>query len=180
MNKKGIFFVVMVIFSVVFSNLGLGYIVTLALGLSLNLLLPISIRLSGLFIIAVGVSFLGWTLFYRKPSDVMKSTYVTIVKAIKRIDVKENLGRAEPLTILGPYKYIRHPQYFGAFLLLIGWWLLLDYTFLFFGALFLFLWFRFILIPFEEKELLALFGDQYKNYMIQVPSIIPFTNVFRN
>ena len=107
----------------------------------------------------------------------MKSTYVTIMKAIKRINVKEHLGRTEPLTILGPYKYVRNPLYFGVFLLLVGWWLLLDYIFLFFAALFLFLWFRFILIPFEEKELMAIFGDQYEKYMKQVPTIIPFTKI---
>ena len=135
------------------------------LGLSPNLLFPIPVRLSGLFIIAVGVGFLSSTLFYRKPNDVMKSTYVTLVKAIKRINLAENLGRTESFTILGPYKYVRNPQYFGAFLLLIGLWLLLDYTFLFFGAFFLFLFFRFVLIPFEEKELVAIFGDQYQNYM---------------
>jgi len=116
MNRKGILFVIIIIFSIVLSMLGLGYIVSLVLRLSPNLLFPIPVRLSGLFIIAVGVGFLGWTLFYRKPSDVMKSTYVTIVKAIKRINVAENLGRTESLTILGPYKYVRHPQYFGVFL----------------------------------------------------------------
>ena len=110
----------------------------------------------------------------------MKSTYVTIVKAIKGTNVAKKLGRTETFTIMGPYKCVRHPQYFGAFLLLIGLWLLLDYTFLFFGALFLFLWFKFVLIPFEEKELVAIFNDQYKNYIKQVPSIIPFTNIFRN
>jgi protein-S-isoprenylcysteine O-methyltransferase Ste14 len=177
MNTKDIIFVITVIFSVISSMLGLGYLVTLVLGLSFNLLFPLPIRLLGLFITAVGVGFLSWTLRYRKPNDVMKSTYVTIVKAIRRINVKENLGRIESLTILGPYKYVRHPQYFGASLLLVGLWVLLDYTFLFFGALFLFLWFRFILIPFEEKELLAIFGDQYENYMRQVPSIIPFTKI---
>jgi protein-S-isoprenylcysteine O-methyltransferase Ste14 len=180
MNKKDIFFVIIVIFSVISAMVGLGYIVTLVLGLSLNLLFPIPIQLLGLFIIAIGVGFLGWTLYYRKLGDITESTYVTIVKAIKRINFKKNLGRTEPLTVLGPYKYVRHPQYFGAFLSLVGMWLLLGYTFLFFGAVFLLLWFRFVLIPFEEKEIVAIFGDQYESYIRQVPSIIPFTNIFRN
>ncbi len=148
MSKAAIFFVIFVIFSVISSMMGLGYIVTFVLGLPSNLLFLLPIRLIGPFIIALGFGFLSWTLFYRKPSDIMKSTYVTIVKAIKRLNVDENLGRTESLTIFGPCKYVRHPLYFGVFLLLIGWWFLLDYTFLFFGALFLFLWFRFVLIPF--------------------------------
>ncbi len=156
--------------------LGLGYLVALIFGLSFGLLFPLPVRLLGLLIIAVGIGFAGWTLNYRKPYDIMESSYATIKKAIKRINVKEKIGRSEPLVIVGPYKYVRHPQYFGVVMLLMGWWLLLDFTFLFFGALFLFLWFRFVLIPFEEKELVAIFGDQYKNYMRQVPSIFPFTN----
>jgi protein-S-isoprenylcysteine O-methyltransferase Ste14 len=180
MKKRDMFFVIIVIFSIISSMLGLGYIVTLAVGLAANLLFPIPVQLSGFFIIAIGIGFLGWTLRCRKPRDVMKSTYVTIMKAIRRMNVTETLGRTEPLTILGPYKYVRNPQYFGAFLLLIGLWLLLGYTFLLFGAVFLFLWFRFVLIPFEEKELVAIFGDQYPKYMKRVPCIIPFTKIFKN
>ena len=171
---KKVILVVSVIFSVISSMLGSAYLLLFVLGLPPNLLFPLPIRLIGIFVVAVGFGFLGWTLIYRKPVEVMESTYVTIVKAIKRLKVEKNLGRTEPLVILGPYKYVRNPQYFGACLLLIGWWLLLDYTFLF-----LFLWFRFVLIPFEEKELVAIFGEQYKDYMRQVPSIIPFTNIFR-
>jgi protein-S-isoprenylcysteine O-methyltransferase Ste14 len=174
MNKKVIFFVILFIFTVISSMLGLGYLVTLTLGLSFNLLFPLTVRLLGLFIIAIGIGFAGWTLRYRKPSDIVESSYATVMKAIKRINVKEKIGRSESLVIVGPYKYVRHPQYLGMVLLVFGLGLLLSFTFLFFGSLFLFLWFRFVLIPFEEKELLALFGEQYKNYMRQVPSIIPF------
>ena len=154
--------------------LGLGYLVTLILGLSFDLSFPLPIRLLGFFLIAVGVGFAGWTLRYRKPLEIMESSYATVVKAIKGINVSEKVGRSESLVILGPYKYVRHPQYFGMVMLLLGLGLLLSFTFLFFGSLFLFLWFRFVLIPFEEKELLALFGDQYETYMRQVASFFPF------
>ena len=176
MNKKVVFFVIALIFSVISSMLGLGYLVTLILGLPFDIVFPLSVRLLGFFVIAVGVGFAGWTLRYRNPYDIMESSYATVRKAIKRIQVAEKIGRSEPLVILGPYKYVRHPQYFGVVLLLFGLGLLSSFTFLFFASLFSFLWFRFILIPFEEKELVAIFGDQYKNYMRQVPSIFPFTN----
>jgi protein-S-isoprenylcysteine O-methyltransferase Ste14 len=178
MNKKVIFFVIVFIFSVITSMLGLGYIVTLILGLSFDLPFPLPVKLLGFFVIAVGVGFAGWTLRYRKPYDIMESSYATVMKAIKRINVNENIGRSESLVILGPYKYVRNPQYFGVVMLLFGLGLLLSFTFLFFGSLFLFLWFRFVLIPFEERELLVLFGDQYETYMRQVPSIFPFTKLF--
>ena len=176
MNKQVIFFVILFIFAVISSMLGLGYLVTLILGLSFDLLFPLPVRLLGLLIIAIGIGFAGWTLIYRKPYDIMESSYATVKKAIRRIDVKEKVGRTETLVIVGPYKYVRHPQYFGVVVLLFGLGLLSSFIFLFFASLFSFLWFRFILIPFEEKELVAIFGDQYKNYMRQVPSIFPFTN----
>ena len=59
MNTKDILFVIMIIFSVVSAMLGLGYIVTLILGFSLNLLLSIPVRLLGFFPIAFGVGFLS-------------------------------------------------------------------------------------------------------------------------
>lgn len=177
MNKKVILSVILFIFAVISSILGLAYLMTLILGLSLNLFFSLPVRLLGFFIITIGLFFAGWTLFYRKPYDIMESSYITIVKAIKRIQLTESMGRAESLVILGPYKYVRNPQYFGVVMVLFGLGLLLGFTFLFFGSLFSFLWFRFVLIPFEEKELSSLFGDQYRIYVKQVPSIFPFINL---
>ena len=138
MNKKVVFFVIAFIFSVISSMLGLGYLVTLILGLPFDIVFPLSVRLLGFFVIAVGVGFAGWTLRYRNPYDIMESSYATVRKAIKRIQVAEKIGRSESLVILGPYKYVRHPQYFGVGMLLLGLGLLLGFTFLFFGSLFLF------------------------------------------
>ena len=175
MDKKVFLFVILFIFAVISSMLGLGYLVTLILDLPFDIVFPLPFRLLGFFVILVGLAFAGWTLRYRRPSDIMESSYETVMKAIKRINVKEKIVRSESLLIVGPYKYVRHPQYFGVVMLLFGLGLLLGFTFLFFGSLFSFLWFRFVLIPFEEKELLALFGDQYETYMKQVPGIFPFT-----
>jgi len=103
---------------------------------------------------------------------VVVSTFITFAKAMKRTPLEKRSGRTESLLILGPYKYICHPIHFAVFLMLFGWWLLLDYTFLFFSALLLLLWFKFI--AFEERELVAIFGDHYKDYAREVPSLIPF------
>jgi protein-S-isoprenylcysteine O-methyltransferase Ste14 len=82
--------------------------------------------------------------------------------------------RTEPLIIKGPYKHVRHPLYFGVFLLVLGWWLLLDYSFLFISTVLLLLWFNFVITDFEEKELRAIFREEYDQYSRKVPKLIPF------
>ncbi len=168
-------FVPLVVLANVSFFFALGYLVTVIFGIPLSLALPLPTRLFGLLLIASGLVFLCWLFKYRKPIDVVVSTYVTFVKAVRRSPLEKQSDRTEPLIIIGPYKYVRHPIYFSVFLLLLGWWMLLDFTFLILAAILLLLWFRFFVIPFEEKELLAIFGDQYKNYAKEVPSLIPFT-----
>jgi protein-S-isoprenylcysteine O-methyltransferase Ste14 len=153
----------------------LGYLVTVIFGIPFTLTLPLPARLFSLLLLALGVASLGWLFRYRKPIDAVVSTYVTFVKAVRRIPSGKQSGRTEPLIIMGPYRYIRHPIYSSVFLLLLGWWLLLDYTFLLLAATLLLLWFKFVVVPFEERELVAIFGDQYENYAKEVPSLIPFT-----
>jgi protein-S-isoprenylcysteine O-methyltransferase Ste14 len=172
---KAVILVPLFVFIVVSSFLVLSYSIIMIFGIALRIAFPLPIRLFGLSLIALSLGLFGWLFHYRKPIDIIVSTYVTLMKAIRKINLKNPVGRTESLTILGPHKYVRHLLYFCVFLLLLGCWLLLDYTFLFFGALFLFLWFKFIVIPFEERELVAIFGDQYKDYMKEDPSIIPFT-----
>jgi len=94
---------------------------------------------------------------------------------VRRTRLEEQSDRTEPLVITGPYKYVRHPLYFGVTILVLGWWLLLDYTFLLVSAIFLLLWFNFVLTPFEEKELKAIFGEEYEHYAKEVSRMIPFT-----
>ena len=57
--------------------------------------------------------------------------------------------------------------------LLLGWWLVLDYTFLLFTALLFFLWFNIVVIRFEEKELKALYREEYETYAKSVPRFFP-------
>ncbi|MEM2023204.1 MAG: hypothetical protein QXU87_10510 [Candidatus Caldarchaeum sp.] len=59
-------------------------------------------------------------------------------------------------------------------LLAFGCWLLLDYSFLAVWAVLLLLWFNFVIAPFQEAELKAIFGEQYKHYSNKVPKMIPF------
>lgn len=56
----------------------------------------------------------------------------------------------------------------------LGWALLTAYTYIFVATLVVFLWFRFYLIPFEEMELYVLFGNQYRTYSDETPTMVPF------
>jgi protein-S-isoprenylcysteine O-methyltransferase Ste14 len=57
--------------------------------------------------------------------------------------------------------------------LLLGWWLVLDYTFILFMAFLFFLWFNLVVIRFEEKELKALYRQEYETYATSVPRFFP-------
>ena len=97
------------------------------------------------------------------------------MKMLGRTLMAERSDRTEPLVVAGPQRYTRNPLYFGVVLLVFGWGLYSASAYVLVAALLLVLWFRFVLIPFEERELLALFGEQYARYSEEVPMLIPFT-----
>jgi protein-S-isoprenylcysteine O-methyltransferase Ste14 len=133
------------------------------------------VRFIGLLLLLSGFAFLGWLFKYRRLVDILISTYVTFSKAAEgQVHLKERSGRTEPLVVKGPYRYVRHPLYSDVVLLILGWWLLLDYSFLLIAAFLLLLWFSFVVTRFEERELRAIFGHDYDRYASQVPRIIPF------
>jgi protein-S-isoprenylcysteine O-methyltransferase Ste14 len=76
-----------------------------------------------------------------------------------------------PLTISGPYRFVRHPLYF--FVLLMIWsnpYLTLD------RLLFNVLWTVWIYVGafLEERDLVADFGEAYRKYKRKVPMLIPW------
>jgi protein-S-isoprenylcysteine O-methyltransferase Ste14 len=72
----------------------------------------------------------------------------------------------------GPYTYVRHPQYSGLFLVMIG--MLIQWptmiTALMFPVL-VFVYYR--LSKREEGDMLKMFGDEYKKYMERTPIFMP-------
>ena len=152
---------------------GLGYLIASVLGIPHRLDFPYVLRLCGLLFLGTGFTILVWLFRHRSPLDIMVSTFVEITKNFHRASPQDQPRRAEPLVVTGPQRYIRHPLYSGAILLGFGWWLFLDYTFLLFVAVFLLLWFNFVVAPFEEKELKSLFGPEYESYMRETPRFLP-------
>lgn len=81
-------------------------------------------------------------------------------------------GAKGELVVEGPYRYVRHPQYSGLFLVMVG--MLIQWptiiTALMFPVL-IFVYYR--LSKREEGDMIELFGDEYKHYMERTPMFIP-------
>lgn len=99
-----------------------------------------------------------------------------MIQSAREYELSSFLGLTKethmPLQIKGLHKYMRHPLYSGTLLFFIGiciafpfyknWYLLL----LMIAYLFIGMWL-------EEKKLIDVFGDQYKDYMKRVKRLIP-------
>ncbi len=151
----------------------IGYLLDRLLGVPARLEMPWAVRCGGVVLLGLGLAILAWISKYRKPGDVLVSTYVTICKSVTKKPPQDAGGRSEALVLQGPQRYVRHPMYFAVVVLLVGWWLVLDYTLILPMALLFFLWFNLVVIRFEEAELLALYGDQYAAYIKAVPKFFP-------
>ena len=92
--------------------------------------------------------------------------------ALYALGIKRSVGKGQELVTTGIYRVVRHPQYLGLLLFLLGVFLL---TLRLETLVLLVLWALTLGIVawYEEKELLEVFGDQYRDYMEKVPSIIP-------
>ena len=161
--KQQAFIVVPTIIGVIAGVFGVvGYFVGVVIGMPSRLHMPLILHCGGIAVLAFGFFLMGWIFRYRKPSEILVSTYATIIKTIKRIPPENSFLRQEPLILQGLQRYVRHPMYFSVVVLFFGWWLVLGYTFLLFMTFFFFLWFNAVVIPFEEKELKALYGEKYE------------------
>ena len=178
-SKAGLGLVVALILFIISLAFIIGYLVSLLLDIPLRLGLPLPVFILGIAILAAAVLLLAWLFKFRRMGDILVSTYVTVRKAVKGIPFEKPSGRVEPLVVVGPYKYMRHPLYFNVMLLIVGWWLVLDYTFIAIGGAFLFLWFYFFLEDLEERELRLLYGEAYEKYASEVPKMVPFTKIRR-
>ena len=80
--------------------------------------------------------------------------------------------RRRVLATTGPYAHVRHPQYVGFVLVMLGF--LVQWPTVLTLAMFPVLLFMYAkLARAEERESLAAFGDEYSNYMADVPAFVP-------
>jgi protein-S-isoprenylcysteine O-methyltransferase Ste14 len=78
----------------------------------------------------------------------------------------------QALATTGPYGYVRHPQYAGFILVLLGF--LLQWPTLLTLAMFPVLVVMYVrLARSEEREAVVEFGDAYRRYMQKVPAFVP-------
>jgi protein-S-isoprenylcysteine O-methyltransferase Ste14 len=80
--------------------------------------------------------------------------------------------RAGTLATTGPYARVRHPQYDGFILIMLGF--LFQWPTLLTLIMFPILVFMYVrLARREEIEVMAEFGDKYKHYMLSTPAFLP-------
>lgn len=80
--------------------------------------------------------------------------------------------RERRLAVTGPYARIRHPQYAGFVLIMLGF--LLQWPTLVTLVMFPILVFMYVRLALkEEREVLAEFGDEYRRYMARTPAYLP-------
>jgi protein-S-isoprenylcysteine O-methyltransferase Ste14 len=152
---------------------------TYFLGHQPSISLPLAVRLLGMILLVAGFTVLLDVLRYRRPLDILVSTSETFTKMITRKPLAVKTVRTEPFIPKGPYVYVRNPMYFGVVTIPFGLGLFLSSTPLLLWGLVVTCWFWFYEIPFEEKELQALFGDTYTDYRRQVPKLFPYGKKYR-
>ena len=151
----------------------IGYGIGSVLGMPVRADMPLAMRVAGWAVLLMGFAFLGWIFKYRRPGEVLVSTYLTMMQALTGKPVRESPERTEGLVVEGPQRHVRHPMYFAVVVLFVGWWMVLGYTFLLFMAGIYCLWFNLVVIRFEEIELRHMFGKEYEEYAKAVPRFIP-------
>ena len=143
------------------------YILTAILGSRYPALNPFSHASGHLWLTFLGGGALMMTVIHIISNGLTVIGFVIMWKGWKLIhDAKESLVTG------GPYAYVRHPQYSGLFVIMIG--MLIQWptiiTALMFPVL-VFIYYR--LSKREEEEMIRTFGDEYKQYRIRVPMFIP-------
>ena len=81
-------------------------------------------------------------------------------------------GEQGGLVTTGPYAYVRHPQYSGLFLVMIG--MLIQWPTIITALMFLVLLYVYYhLSRREEEEMIKTFGDGYRRYREKTPMFVP-------
>jgi protein-S-isoprenylcysteine O-methyltransferase Ste14 len=143
------------------------YILTGILGSKYPALNPFSHASGHLWLTFLGGGAVTMTVIHLVSNGLVIIGFAIMWKGWKLIH-----GAKGELVTEGPYAYVRHPQYSGLFIIMVG--MLIQWptiiTALMFPVL-LYVYYR--LSKREEGEMIKLFGDEYRRYMGKTPMFIP-------
>lgn len=143
------------------------YILTAVLGSKYPILNPFSHAGGHLWVVLFGGGAVMMNVIHVISNGLVIIGFVIMWKGWKLIH-----GAKEGLVTEGPYKYVRHPQYSGLFLVMIG--MLIQWPTLITGLMFpvlIFVYYR--LSRREESDMIKMFGDTYNRYMEKTPMFVP-------
>ena len=110
---------------------------------------PATWNFTGLVAVVMGLAMYVWCLVFHFKS------YRNAVR----------IGFTPPhLVVTGPYRYSRNPMYVAGLFVWIGWTIFYGSPAVFIGLVLLWSMFTLRVIPYEERQLEALFGDEYLEY----------------
>lgn len=125
---------------------------------------------------------LPWYLMFIYPYGIFVGAVLVIVgvwfiyRGIKGLRLSYSASGYEggdDLVTTGAYAYTRNPMYFGGAVMIIGWFLILPYTFILIAAI-LFIVLFYITAKSEEKQLQQRYGKKYLAYKRKVPLFVPY------
>jgi protein-S-isoprenylcysteine O-methyltransferase Ste14 len=103
--------------------------------------------------------------------------WLTLIGMIIVIIGWHQIHNASGLVSTGLYKYIRHPQYTGFFLIMTGWLLHWETTLTLLMYPILAIMYYLLALK-EDRDLKNEFGDEYKVYAQKTPCFCPFAGIF--
>ncbi len=143
------------------------YVLTSVLGSRYPVTNPFTHVNGNLWAVFLGGSEYISGLFMFLGSVAMIAGLVVMGKAWKQI----HAAKGELVTV-GLYRWVRHPQYFGLFLITVG--MFIQWPTIVTAAMWpilMFMYYRLALR--EEKEMESAFGDRFADYKRQVPMFLP-------
>lgn len=143
------------------------YILTSVLGQNYPVLDPFTHANGHLWVALTGGSPILFNILHPLSNVIIVSGLIII--AIGWRGIHSGSGQ---LVTGGIYRFIRHPQYSGFILMIIGFlvqWPTIITLLMAPSLMFMYTW----LAKKEEKEMIKLFGDEYINYMKKVPRFFP-------
>ncbi len=136
-------------------------------------------------VIPIGVVYLfqlPWSLSPIFPYGILPGTILIITgvwiisRGIKGLRLSHGVAgrdQGDNLVTTGIFAYTRNPMYFGAIIMILGWFLVSAFTFILISTV-LFLVVFYIVAKSEEKQLEQKYGKKYRAYKRKVPLFFPY------